>query len=164
MNRLRILTAAFVLTLFIFEAGCATNRQKVWATTGTAFVAGLAIGAAAAPANERKELHALYWGSLLGLGAALISHEIFSDAGDSEKLKLENEKLSLQLDLFQNANTVLIREGKGYFKSPSGEELSSSGKAKWRLYQIDKWVKGSPNQLFHQDRMVELLPVPDGTK
>lgn len=125
---------------------------------------GLGLGASAAPANERKELHAVYWGALAGLAAALISDQIFSDENEAERLRLENQKLGLQLDLIQNANTVLLREGKGYFKSPTGEELFSSGKAKWRLYQIDKWVKSGPNQLYHQDRMVELQPLDSGVK
>lgn len=153
-----------VCFVILAQAGCATNRQKRWTATGTAFAAGVGIGAASAPSNERKELHAVYWGALLGLGAALISQEVFSDENETEKLTLENQKLSLQLDLIQNANTVLLKEGKGYFKSPTGEELFSSGKAKWRLYQIDKWTKNGPNQLFHQDKMVELLPLTEGSK
>jgi hypothetical protein len=152
------------LVLAVALAGCATNRQSRWLTTGSATAVGLGLGAAAAPANERKELHAVYWGALAGLGAALISQEIFSDEKETERLQLENQKLSLQLDLIQNANTVLLREGKGYFKAPTGEELFSSGKAKWRLYQIDKWVKAGPNQIFHQDRMVELLPLESSIK
>lgn len=156
----------FVFTLFILsiQIGCATNRQNRWLATGVGVASGLAVGTAAAPAGERKELHAVYWGALLGLGASLIAQEIFDDEKDTQKLALENQKLSMQLDLIQNANTVLVREGKGYFKSSSGEELFSSGKAKWRLYQIDKWVKNGPNQLFHQDRMVELVPLDESAK
>ncbi len=161
-RNLVFVSAVFILILAQF--GCATNRQKRWTATGAAFAAGVGVGAASAPAHERKELHAVYWGALLGLGAALISQEVFSDESETEKLTLENQKLSLQLDLIQNANTVLLKEGKGYFKSATGEELFSSGKAKWRLYQIDKWTKGGPNQLFHQDKMVELLPLTEGSK
>ena len=58
--------------LCLVLSACATNRQKRWTATGVAFVGGLGIGAASAPANERKELHAVYWGSLLGLATALI--------------------------------------------------------------------------------------------
>lgn len=152
------------LVLLVCQLGCATNRQNRWLATGVATSAGLAIGTAAAPEGERKELHAVYWGALIGLGASLIAQEVFSDEKETQRLMLENQKLSMQLDLIQNANTVLVREGKGYFKSSSGEELFSSGKAKWRLYQIDKWVKNGPNQLFHQDRMVELLPLDESGK
>ena len=155
---------AIAVALCLVLIGCATNRQKRLTATGAAFVGGLGIGAASAPANERKELHAVYWGSLLGLATALISQEVFSDERDTERLTLENQKLGMQLDMIQNANTVLLREGKGYFKSPTGEELFASGKAKWRLYQIDKWSRNGPNQLFHQDRMVELLPIGETSK
>lgn len=161
---LAVFGSILILFLAYGQTGCATNRQKRWTTTGAAIGTGLVVGAASAPAGERKELHSVYWGALLGLGASLISQEMFSDEKEAEVLTLENQKLSLQLDLIQNANNVLLREGKGYFKSPTGEELSSSGKAKWRLYQIDKWVKSGPNQLIHQDRMVELLPLGEGTK
>ncbi len=164
MSRLRFFLSFALLCLCTLQTGCATNRQKRWAITGSAIGAGLAIGTASAPPTERKELHAVYWGALLGLGAALISQEIFSDEADAERLSLENQKLNLQMDLIKNANTVLLREGKGYFKSPTGEELFSSGKAKWRIYQIDKWVKSEPNRLFHQDRMVELLPIEESAK
>jgi hypothetical protein len=158
-----ILVLAIFLTLSA-QLGCMTNRQKRFTATGAAFIAGVGIGSASAPSNERKELHAVYWGALLGLGTALLSQEIFSDEYEAERLALENQKLNLQLDLIQNANTVLLKEGKGYFKSPTGEELFTSGKARWRLYQIDKWTKSGPNQLYHQDKMVELLPLTEGAK
>lgn len=156
-----------VLLFFVGQflvLGCATNQGKRWTATGAAVVAGVGIGTAAAPAGERKELHAVFWGSLLGLGAALIAQEVYSDQKEIDRLNSENEKQRLQLDIIQNANTVLLREGKGYFKSQSGEELFSSGKAKWRLYQIDKWVKNGPNQLIHQDKMVEIVPLEDSGK
>ncbi len=162
MNRILLKTLVFASVLTL--AGCATNRQNRWAATGGAVAVGLGVGAATAPNNERKELHAVYWGALLGLGAALISQEIFSDAKEIERLTLENQKQSLQLDVIQNATTVLQREGKGYFKSPTGEELLPSGKAKWKLYQIDKWVKDGPTRLIHQDRMVEIVPITEGAK
>lgn len=149
----------FFIVLTFSVANCATNQGKRWTTTGAAVVAGVGLGAANAPAGERKELHAVFWGSLLGLTASLISQEIFSDQKEIDRLSQENEKQRLQLDLIQNANTVLLREGKGYFKSQSGEEFFTSGKAKWRLYQIDKWVKNGPNQLIHQDKMVEIVPL-----
>lgn len=149
----------FVLVLLV--GGCATHRQNRWLATGAGFGAGFLVGSATAPEGERKELHSVYWASLLGLGAALIAGEVFSDEAQISKLTQENKNLGLQLELIQNAGNVLVREGKGYFKSPTGEELFSSGKAKWRLYQIDKWVRNGPNQLFHQDKMVEILPLTD---
>lgn len=152
-----VLSTTVLSTLSL--SGCATNRENRWAMTGGAVAVGLAVGSAASPGEERKELHAVYWGALLGLGASLLSQEIFSDAKEIERLKAESMKKDLQLDLIQNSQTVLQREGKGYFKSPSGEEFFSGEKAKWRLYQIDKWVKNGPNQLIHQDRMVEIVPL-----
>jgi len=153
----------FLGAAFFLQTGCATNQRKRWAWTGGAAAAGLLIGAASAPDNERKELHSVYWGALFGLGAALISQEVFSDAKEIERLTLENQKQSLQLDVIQSANTVLLREGKGSFKAgaeaAAGAFSNGSSKAKWRLFQIDKWVKGSANQLIHQDKLVEVIPL-----
>ena len=161
--RFRYLILTLVLLAFV-TSGCATNRENRWAMTGGAVAAGVALGSATAPGEERKELHAVYWGAILGLGASLIAQEIFSDSKEIERLKAENQKKDLQLDVIQNSKTVLLREGKGYFKSPSGEEFFSGEKAKWRLYQIDKWVKQGPNQLIHQDRMVEIVPMGESSK
>ena len=54
--------------LVVSLLGCATNRQNRWVATGGAVALGAGIGAASAPNNERKELHAVYWGALLGRG------------------------------------------------------------------------------------------------
>jgi hypothetical protein len=156
------LICAFVLNMGL--VGCASNTSKRWLATGAGFSAGLALGTATAPAGERKELHSVYWGALLGLGVSLVAGEIWNDEDEIARLRHENRNLGLQLELIQNANTVLLKEGKGYFKSAQGEELFSSGKARWRLYQIDRWVRAGPNQLFHQDKMVELLPLNDEEK
>lgn len=152
------------IVLGIAATGCASNRANRWITTGAGVATGFAVGTATAPAGERKELHSVYWAALVGLGAAVVAGEVFSDEAEIAKLRQENKNLGLQLELIQNANTVLLKEGKGYFKSPTGEELFSSGKARWRLYQIDKWVRSGPNQLFHQDKMVELVPLTDEDK
>ena len=148
-----------VVGLLLTGLGCASSLGNRWLATVVGFGSGLLIGSATAPEGERKELHSVYWASLVGLGATLIAGEVLSDEAQIAKLNQENRNLGLQLELIQNAGNVLLREGKGYFKSPTGEELFSSGKAKWRLYQIDKWVRSGPNQLFHQDKMVELLPL-----
>lgn len=139
-------------------AGCASARKTRMAWTGGAFVTGAAVGAASAPENERRELHSLYWAGLLGVGAALLGEVLLSDEQESEKLRLENEKLRAEMELIQSANRVLLKEGKGYFKTSQGEETFPVGKAKWRLYQIDRWVKDGPDRLYHQDRMVEIVP------
>lgn len=154
-----IKTIFLIFLLFNFlSLGCATQRKSKWALTAGSFVTGAAVGSSAAPENERKELHAMYWGALTALGAALVSDFIFDESKEAEKLKLENEKLKAELELMQNANTVLLKEGTGYFKNTQGEEFFQSGKARWKIYQIDRWVKDGPNRLYHQDRMVELVP------
>lgn len=148
-----------LLCFSLLLAACSTPQKSRTAVTLGSFVVGAGLGAATAPSDERKELHAMYWGGLLGVGAALISNYYFSEENEREKLVLENEKLKAQMELFQNANTVLLKEGKGYFKGTAGEEYFQGGKARWRLYQIDKWSKDGANRMYHQDRMVEVVPM-----
>lgn len=153
-----------ITTSFLLLTSCATPQKSRTAVTLASFVAGAAIGAGTAPKDERTELHAMYWGGILGIAGALISNYYFSEENEREKMSLENGKLKAEMDLLQNANTVLLKEGRGYFKNSTGEEYFQSGKAKWRLYQVDKWTKDGPNRLFHQDRMVELIPLESPTK
>lgn len=159
MNKLCI----FLCFVFLLS-GCSTPQKSRTAVTLGAFAIGAGIGAGTAPADERKELHAMYWGGLIGIGAAILSNYYFSEQNEREKLILENDKLKAEMELIQNANKVLLKEGQGYFKNSSGEEYFQGGKAKWRLYQIDKWTKDGPNKIYHQDRMVELLPLGAPTK
>ena len=148
-----------ILSLVLLSAcSSLSNREKRLALAATAFTAGAGIGSNTAPEGERKDLHSLYWAGLLGLGAAIAGNYIFDDETALQKSQMEIEKLKAELDLIQNSNKVLMKEGKGYFKNTQGEEFFQGGRAKWRLYQIDKWVKDGPNKLYHQDKMVELLP------
>lgn len=153
-------TLRFVVIAF-FLSGCATPQKSRLAATAAGFAVGLGIGAATAPADERTDLHAMYWGGLLGIASAVAAEFYFSENREAEKIQLENEKLNAQMDLIRNANMVLLKQGQGYFKSSAGEEYFQGGKAKWRLYQVDRWNKDGPNRLFHEDRMVELVPAPE---
>ena len=156
-KRLTFLTRALILFSFVL-GGCATPRQSRIATTVAGFATGAAIGYSTAPTGERKEMHAMYWGGIMGLASAIASNYYFSEEVQVQNYQLENSKLKAELDLVQNANKVLLKEGKGYFKNSSGEEFFQSGKARWRIYQIDQWKKDGPNRLYHLDRMVELIP------
>lgn len=171
---LRSLPMLMVAVLFSFGCASMSAREKRWTAAGTGVLAGSIMGAAVTPGGERRELHSSYWGAMLGLASYFAADLLISDSEQSAALRLENEKLGLQLQVIQNANTVLLKEGNGYFKtgsgasgpsggSGSGEDLfSGSGKkAKWKLFQIDRWVKEGPSRLYHQDRMVELVPVGD---
>lgn len=137
---------------------CSTPRKSRLALASAGFVAGAGVGSVTAPKNERRELHALYWAGLLGLAGFVAGEFYFSDERELETLRLENSKLHAEMELFRNANTVLLKQGKGYFKGTAGEEYFEGGKARWRLYQVDRWHKDGPNRLYHVDRLVELLP------
>lgn len=150
---------SLILILTFCLIGCATSRDKRLLSTGLAAVAGAVVGSKVAPENERKELHAMYWAGILGLGTSLISNYVFDETEEVAKYKLETEKLRAELDLIQNARKVMLKEGRGRFKSGnSNEDFFQSGKARWRLYEIDQWVKDGPDRLYHRDKMIELIP------
>ena len=157
MSRLCFVTKFLVLLLLC--SGCATSRDKRVLSTSVAAVAGALVGSSVAPSNERKELHAMYWAGIFGLSTALVSNYVFDESKDVEKFRLETEKLRAELDLLQNARKTLLKEGRGRFKtSSSSEEFFQSGQARWRLYEIDQWVKDGPDRLYHRDKMIELVP------
>lgn len=148
-----------VLLLFFISSGCATSRDKRLLSIGAAALVGAAIGSAVAPENERQELHAMYWAGVLGVSAALVSNYVFDEGEEVAKYKLETEKLRAELDLIQNARKVMLKEGRGKFKSSTNnEDFFQSGRARWRLYEIDQWVKDGPDRLYHRDKMIELIP------
>lgn len=158
-----------LVTVAILSSGCASmsSREKRWSAAGAGVIVGSVVGASVTPSGERRELHSSYWGAIVGLVSYFAADLFWGTDSESAALRSENEKLNLQLQVIQNANTVLLKEGSGYFKAGSGtgagsgEDLfSGSGKkAKWKLFQIDRWVKEGPSRIYHQDRMVELVPV-----
>lgn len=151
------MACAFLLAALL--PACATNNQKRLALAGTSFAVGTAIGAASAPADERKELHAVYWGALMGLGAAIAGNYLFNDETDLAILSRENQKLKAELDLIQTGTKILVDQGKGKFKNPVGETDFQGKKAHWKIYQLDRWSKEGPNRLYHQDKMIEITPI-----
>lgn len=149
--------ARIVFLLFSMLSCATTNQSKRLELAGTGFLSGLAIGAANTPQDEKKELHAMYWGSVFGLTAAIIGNFIYDDNKDLSYLKQENAKLKSDLELFQNGNKVLLEQGQGQFKN---QPQLVGKKANWKVYQIDKWSKESDNKLLHQDKMIEITPEP----
>ncbi|MBX2993490.1 MAG: hypothetical protein KF681_01660 [Bdellovibrionaceae bacterium] len=147
------------LLLLFFLSACATNNQKRLTLAAASFAGGTAIGAASAPADERKELHAVYWGALLGLGAAVAGNYLFNDETELAMLNKENQRLKAELDLIQTGNKILVDQGKGKFKNPVGETELQGKKAHWKIYQLDRWTKEGPNRLYHQDKMIEITPL-----
>ncbi|WP_413584777.1 hypothetical protein [Bdellovibrio sp. HCB274] len=142
---------------FIFTA-CATNQKSRLATTLTGVGVGAVVGAATAPDDERPELHAMYWGGIVGVIAAVAANFYFDDNKEVEMAKMENDKLKAQLDFFQSGTATLLKETKG----SADKRYFQSGKAQIRLYKIDQWVDDGPNKKYHRDQMIEILPLEKG--
>ena len=153
-----VIKICLLATALLFTSSCATPKKSRLAATTLAFAGGSLIGAQTAPKDERKELHSMYWAGIAGLSAAVISNYVYSEEEELLKARLELEKMKAEMDLLQNSKKILVKEGTGYFQNPQGEQFFQKGKAKWRIYEIDQWVKDGPYRLYHQDKMVELYP------
>lgn len=148
-----------VLILFLpLLFSCSSNTKKRNALILGSFAGGALVGAASAPADERRELHALYWGAIAGVAAALVGNHLHNDEDRIELLQKENQRLKAEMDLFQAGNKILIDQGAGRFKNPVGEIDLQGKRAHWKVYQVDRWVKEGPNRLYHQDKMIEITP------
>ncbi|QDK46207.1 hypothetical protein DOM22_14060 [Bdellovibrio sp. ZAP7] len=136
-------------------SACATNQKSRLATTLAGVGVGAVIGASTAPEDERAELHAMYWGGIVGVVAAVAANFYFNDKTDMDMVRLENEKMKAQLDFFQSGTATLLKETKG----AADKKYFQSGKAKIKLYKIDQWVDEGPNKKYHRDQMIEILPL-----
>lgn len=149
---------SFTLLFFIISLlGCSTNSKSRMAFTGIGFGTGAVIGAASAPRDERPEMHAVYWGSIVGLAAALAANYYYSDESSLDVLRLENEKLKAQLDIFQSGTvkeliTSRVREQ---------EVKSGSKKMNVKVYKVDKWIDHDEQTKMHVDQMMEITPIRD---
>ncbi|KHD89323.1 MAG: hypothetical protein OM95_04145 [Bdellovibrio sp. ArHS] len=144
-----------LLCLSLILCSCSTNQKNRLATTTAGIGVGAIIGAATAPNDERPELHALYWGGILGVVSAVAANYYFHDEKDLEVMRLENEKMRAQLDFFQNGPATLLKDTKG----AADKKYFRTGKARIMLYKIDQWVDEGPNKKYHRDRMIEILPL-----
>lgn len=144
-----------LLAAALFLSACSTQQKSRLATTGVGIGVGAIAGAATAPKDERPELHAMYWGGIIGVATAIAANYYFQEERDLEVLRLENEKMKAQLDFFQNGPATLLKETKG----PADKKYFQSGKARIKLYKIDQWVDEGPNKKYHRDQMIEILPL-----
>ncbi|UYL09565.1 hypothetical protein B9G69_003135 [Bdellovibrio sp. SKB1291214] len=142
---------------FLFSA-CATNQKSRLAATLAGVGVGAVVGASTAPSDEKPELHAMYWGGIIGVITAIAANFYFNDKTDIDMVRLENEKMKAQLDFFQSGTATLLKETKG----SADRKYFQSGKAKIKLYKIDQWVDEGPNKKYHRDQMIEILPLEKG--
>lgn len=147
-----------ILICCTFISACATNQKNRLATTAVGIGAGALLGAATAPKDERPELHAMYWGGIIGAITAVAANYYFNEEKDLEVLRLENEKLKSQLDFFQNGPATLLKDTTG----SADKKYFQKGKARIKLYKIDQWVDEGPNKKYHRDQMIEIMPLEQG--
>lgn len=144
-----------LLTSCLFISACATNQKSRLAATAVGIGLGGVTGAMTAPADERKELHALYWGGIVGVVAAVAANYYWNDETDLKVMKLENEKLKSELGLFEGTPNVLLRS----FNEKESKRLYKKDNVKINLYKRDEWVDDGPYRKYHQDQMLEIVPL-----
>ena len=130
-----------------------------------AAVTGSILGAASAPEGEKREAHAMLWGSLAASGAGLYSIEKYDDSKELEELRLEVKKAKLT---FKNGDqkhigmsdespisTVHISEGLPYSQMPPSirENIKPT---QIKVKKVDEWRLGDrPNSHLHCETEVE---------
>ena len=136
-----------LLCLLIVLSGCSTmgkNERFRWNITGAGVIAGAAGGAALAPKDEKREVHALNWAGIIGLLAAGYAMFYHSDKKEIKKLEQENYTLKNQPDF------EVLDEFNARLKKPLFRGGPTDGD--WQYQKIDNWLKVDENTLIHQDR------------
>ncbi|MDG0817791.1 hypothetical protein [Bdellovibrio svalbardensis] len=147
--------SALLLSLCLFISACATNQKSRLAATAVGIGVGGVIGAATAPENERKELHAMYWAGIVGVVTAIAANYYWNDENDLKVMKLENDKLKSELGLFEGTPSVLLRP----FSEKESKRIYKKDNVKMNLYKRDEWVDDGPYRKYHQDQMLEIVPL-----
>lgn len=135
-----------ILSSMLVLSGCATGTKEGmrWNIIGAGVIAGAAGGAAFAPKDEKREIHALNWAAIIGLGAAFYALIFHSDKKRLKKLERENYILKNKPD-FEILDKFNAKLSKPLFKGGPTE-------GKWEYIKIDRWIRVDENQLIHQDR------------
>lgn len=157
---LKAITGTIILSLSL--ASCAhthTNKEKVFRNMLVGFVAGSIIGAATAPDGEKKEAHALLWGSSVASASAVYSTEKYDDSEELNRLRLKVKSAEIALSK-SNDNSSATKS----FALPESVDLKSVPKeirenikpTILKVKKVDEWRLGSkPNSHLHCDTEVE---------
>lgn len=137
----------FIKTMVILLlTGCSTTTKEGmrWNIVGAGVLAGAMGGAAFAPEDEKREVHALNWAGIIGLGAAVYAMIFHSDKDHIKKLEAENYVLKNKPDF------EIVDEFNAKLKAPLFKDGPTNGT--WEYRKIDRWIRVDENQLIHQDR------------
>ena len=143
MKLLIIMVTASLLVL----NGCSSmgkNERLRWNITAAGVAAGAAGGAAFAPKDEKKEVHALNWAGIIGLAAAAYAMIFHSDRKEIRKLEEENYSLKNKPD-FEVLDEFNARLKKPLFRGGPTE-------GDWQYQKINNWLRVDEDTLIHQDR------------
>lgn len=140
-----------------------TNRTKTLIAMGVGGLAGATVGAMTAPKDENSAAHAVLWGGVTTVGAAVLGLFIFDEQKRSEKLMHENENIQKTLDALNgvglSADPKLLYETTAPFGKDIPREYQHLVKpGRWSVYGLNQWVVQGERGLIHQDKMMKILP------
>ncbi len=148
----------FIIILSLFLVSCATSfKKKTLLGMAAGFAGGYAVGSAATPEGDNKQMH----GALYGAAASsLVAAGMIYLFDDSKELK-QKKKIQLMTEEIENLKKNRKRADAGVL-NPSINDLPNDLKAlispgNWKLYEIDEWVKKG-NTLIHQDKELNFEP------
>ena len=147
---------AFCLILAFAQAGyCAfTTKDRVFQNMAFAGATGALYGFSR---PDHQNTYATMYGGLATAVAAAITLYYINPDEKSEKYALENKRLKLALDQFQNPKVLFETPGTFNSKIPEKyRKLIQPGE--WRISEIDQWSEEGENRIIHQDKIMELVP------
>lgn len=139
-------SSCLLLAVPLLLTSCASNTKSRLATTGVGFGVGAVIGSASAPDDERPELHALYWGGLVGVAASVAANYYFNDEKQREFMEIERDKLQAQLEVCQKGPTPILQ----------AEKTAKKGKARINIFKVQEWIPHN-NKMYRCDQMIETV-------
>ncbi len=140
-----------LLALSLLLTSCASKTKSRLATTGIGFGVGATVGAASAPSDERPELHALYWGGLVGVAASVAANYYFNEEQQRQVMEIERDKLQAQLEICQKGPTPILQ----------AEKSAQKGKARINIFKVQEWIPHN-NKMYRCDQMIETVQPPPG--
>ncbi len=143
-----------ILLLSLCIVGCSTHQKSRLAATGIGIGAGAIVGSATAPSDERPELHAMYWGGIIGVATAIAANYYFNDGHELETVRIENQKLQNQIDFLQNSSVVLKDDVR-----PADPKYFPGGKARYKLKKVNIWKEESPYKRYHVDQELDIIAI-----
>ncbi len=151
--------SSLALSALLLSSCATTNKEKRLTLTVAGIGAGAAIGATR---PEEKSKNAVLYGSLIGVGAAIVSELLFDDERSMRRMKKETEELKASNEILKSRTEPrLEKEGSSLLSAQLPKDTRHLIKpGGWKRYRLDRWVQDEENEnvWFRQTEMFEVIP------